>query len=152
MLQIFATSLDEAVSQKLLPELEVFDSPISAENQNSVISIVFPEFTCLCPKTGYPDFASIELYYVPGKSCVELKSWKLYLNSFRMIGTFHESVTHFLFEELKRILDPRWLMVVGDFFPRGNVNTTVVIETDGDRPRCADALIQRQRVHIRSFE
>jgi len=134
-----------------LPELEFFDSPFSPQNSNSVVKIVFPEFTCLCPKTGYPDFASIEIYYLPNKKCVELKSWKLYLNSFRNIGTFHERVTNFLFDELNQKLQPKWLRVVGDFFPRGNVNTTIVVESTSGRPACAESVFEKAKSHARSF-
>ena len=145
-----ATLLPDAIEQGLLPEFEFFDNPITAAN--GVIKIVFPEFTCLCPKTGYPDFGQISLYYLPNKNCIELKSWKLYLNSFRMIGTFHEAVTNHLFAEIVEKLDPKWAMVVGDFFPRGNVNTTVVLETETQRPTSADALIEIVKPHTRSFE
>ena len=144
--------LEDAVkSGGLLPDLEFFDSPFSPQNTNSVIKIVFPEFTCLCPKTGYPDFASIEIYYLPDKKCVELKSWKLYLNSFRNIGTFHERVVNFLFCELDKNLQPKWLRVVGDFFPRGNVNTTVVVESSGNRPDCAESVFENSKSCARSF-
>ena len=104
--------------------------------------IIFPEFTCVCPKTGYPDFAAIGLYYLPDKLCLELKSWKLYLNAFRMVGTFHETVTWHLFETIKKLLEPKWLLVTGDFYPRGNVDTTVVFEY-GNRPDGADLLVGR---------
>jgi 7-cyano-7-deazaguanine reductase len=116
-----------------------------------VVKIVFPEFTCLCPKTGYPDFASIEIYYLPAQKCVELKSWKLYLNSFRNLGTFHERVINFLFDELNKQLEPQWLRVVGDFFPRGNVNTTVVVESPNGRPYCAESVFENAKSHARSF-
>ena len=145
-----ATPLPQALEQGLLPEFELFDNPLTAAN--GVIKIVFPEFTCLCPKTGYPDFGTIALYYRPNKNCIELKSWKLYLNSFRMIGTFHEAVTNHLFNEIVEKLDPQWAMVVGDFFPRGNVNTTVVLETETPRPTSASALIEVVKPHTRSFE
>jgi 7-cyano-7-deazaguanine reductase len=133
------------------PDLEFFDSPFDEQKTNSVVKIVFPEFTCLCPKTGYPDFASIEVYYLPYKKCLELKSWKLYLNSFRNVGTFHESVINFLFNELNEKLQPRWLRVVGDFFPRGNVNTTVVIESPNGSPACAESVFENSKSHARSF-
>ncbi len=134
--------LEEAIEKGEMEELEFFDTPFdSEETKSGVIRIVFPEFTCVCPKTGYPDFANIKLYYLPNKKCVELKSWKLYLNSFRMVGTFHETVTHHIFEKLKNELDPKWMMVIGDFLPRGNVDTTVVFETNSPRPAGADVLI-----------
>ena len=136
-------SFEQALSEKLLPELETFPCPHdTAAVGSGCIRIVFPEFTCVCPKTGYPDFASIFLCYMPDKLCLELKSWKLYLNSFRMVGTFHESVTCHLFETLTKKLEPRWMVVAGDFLPRGNVATTVVFETQTPRPAGADLLIQ----------
>jgi len=143
--------LEDAVKMGKLPELEFFPSPFSAQNSNSVVKIVFPEFTCLCPKTGYPDFASIEIYYLPDQKCVELKSWKLYLNSFRNLGTFHERVVNFLFDELNTQLSPKWLRVVGDFFPRGNVNTTVAIESPIGRPQCAESVFEAAKSHARGF-
>ncbi|MCL1947894.1 MAG: preQ(1) synthase [Chitinivibrionia bacterium] len=142
---------ENAINFGELPDLEFFDSPFSSQNSNSVIKIVFPEFTCLCPKTGYPDFASIEIYYLPEKKCVELKSWKLYLNSFRNIGAFHESVVNFIFNELNEKLQPKWLRVVGDFFPRGNVNTTVVVESQSGRPDCAESVFENSKSRARSF-
>lgn len=146
------TLLEDAIKANQLPALETFSCPFdSPSTQSGIIRIVFPEFTCVCPKTGYPDFATIAIYYLPGKTCVELKSWKMYLNSFRMIGTFHETVTHHLFEELKRVLQPKWLLVVGDFFPRGNVDTTVVFETPVARPAGADLLIMPLKPHCREF-
>jgi 7-cyano-7-deazaguanine reductase len=147
-----AVILEDAVRKNLLPELETFPCPFDFKSSRSgVIRIVFPEFTCLCPRTGYPDFAKITVCYLPGKLCLELKSWKLYLNSFRMTGAFHEAVTFHLFETLKRTLSPQWLLVIGEFFPRGNVDTTVVFETPGKRPCGADLLIGPLVPHCRSF-
>jgi 7-cyano-7-deazaguanine reductase len=146
------TLLDTAISSGMLPAIETFPCPNQDKWQDTgVIRIIFPEFTCLCPKTGYPDFASIDLYYLPDKLCLELKSWKLYLNAFRMIGTFHETVTSFLFNEIKTRLSPKWALLAGDFFPRGNVNTTVVFETDSPRPKNADVLIKNYRPHCRTY-
>lgn len=136
--------LDQALRDKAFPDLETFPCPHdTASTQSGCIRIVFPEFTCVCPKTGYPDFAKITLCYLPDKLCLELKSWKLYLNSFRMIGTFHETVTNHLFETLKSVLSPKWMVIAGDFFPRGNVSTTVLFETSGPRPSGADLLLGR---------
>lgn len=89
------------------------------------IEISYPEFTCLCPRSGYPDFATIRLVYTPDKKVVELKSLKLYLNSFRDKAVSHESVTNLIFSELDKLLKPRKLEVVGDFNVRGNVKTVV---------------------------
>lgn len=145
--------LDTARDNGMLPPLETFPSPFDASSgqQAGVIRIVFPEFTCVCPKTGYPDFASIGLWYLPDKLCIELKSWKLYLNAFRMVGTFHETVTQHLFTTLEQQLQPAWLLVVGDFFPRGNVDTTVVMESPSPRPKGADLLIDPLQPRVRSF-
>jgi 7-cyano-7-deazaguanine reductase len=145
-------SLDEAVKNGSLPALSTFPCPFHEQSSGSgVIRIVFPEFTCVCPRTGYPDFASITVCYLPGGVCMELKSWKLYLNSFRMLGAFHEAVTAFLFETLDKLLAPRWLVVIGDFFPRGNVDTTIVFETKTARPGGADLLIGRLPPRCRDF-
>jgi 7-cyano-7-deazaguanine reductase len=144
--------LKDVVRKGIVPELETFPCPFDAKAARSgVIRIVFPEFTCVCPRTGYPDFAEITLWYLPGKRCLELKSWKLYLNAFRMVGAFHEAVTAHLFATLKKTLAPQWLLVVGDFFPRGNVDTTVVFETKGKRPVGADLLIKPNVPRCRGY-
>ncbi|NLG18314.1 MAG: NADPH-dependent 7-cyano-7-deazaguanine reductase QueF [Fibrobacter sp.] len=144
-------SLENALKSEGFPLLETFPCPYDPlVTKSGVIRIIFPEFTCVCPKTGYPDFASIGLYYLPGKLCLELKSWKIYLNSFRMVGTFHETVTHHLFEKVKDLLNPEWLLLTGDFFPRGNVDTTVVFET-GKRPAGTDLLISPLEPRCKGF-
>ncbi|MGM0443519.1 MAG: preQ(1) synthase [Fibrobacterota bacterium] len=142
------TPLDRACSTKIIPELELIDNPVSSRG---IIKIVFPEFTCVCPKTGYPDFGSIELYYQPDAKIVELKSWKLFLNSFRMVGTFHETVTQFIFSTVEEKIAPKWAMVIGDYFPRGNVDTTIVLETESPRPLSMDPLLTGKAPHSRSF-
>lgn len=86
-----------------------------------------PEFTCVCPKTGQPDFATIYIEYVPNKLCVELKSLKLYLWSFRNRGIFHEDGTNEIATHLRDILSPRYLKVVGDFKIRGGIHTEVEV-------------------------
>jgi 7-cyano-7-deazaguanine reductase len=98
-----------------------------------LISITLPEFTCLCPLSGYPDFAVMRLRYAPDKWCVELKSLKLYINSFRDQGAFHEAVTNQIADELIKLLKPRWLELVGDFNPRGNVKTVITVR-QGEPP------------------
>ena len=85
-----------------------------------------PEFTCLCPKTGQPDFARFEIRYTPDQRCVELKSLKLYLWSYRDEGAFHEAVTNRILDDLVAATDPRSMTVVGDFFVRGGIGTKVV--------------------------
>lgn len=94
-------------------------------DRDYTIDISFPEFTCLCPRSGYPDFATIRVTYTPDKRVVELKSLKLYLNSFRDRAVSHEAATNVIFDVLKRNLKPRRLEVVGDFNVRGNVKTII---------------------------
>ena len=145
-------TLDDALKNGTISPLETFPCPYNtAETESGVLRIVFPEFTCVCPKTGYPDFASIHLLYLPDQLCVELKSWKLFLNSFRMVGTFHEAATAFIFESVKKALSPKWALIAGDFFPRGNVDTTVLFETPTPRPRGADFLIKYLEPNCKGF-
>jgi 7-cyano-7-deazaguanine reductase len=87
-----------------------------------------PEFTCLCPKTGQPDFATLHLEYVPDATCVELKSLKLYIWSFRDEGAFHEAVTNRILDDLVSLLKPRFIRLTADFNVRGGIHTTVVAE------------------------
>jgi 7-cyano-7-deazaguanine reductase len=94
-------------------------------DRDYVIDISFPEFTCVCPRSGYPDFATIRITYTPDKKVVELKSLKLFLNSFRDKEVSHEGVTNLIFDTLKKNLTPRRLEVVGDFNVRGNVKTVI---------------------------
>lgn len=89
------------------------------------VEITYPEFTCLCPASGYPDFAVIKVAYVPDASIVELKSLKLYLNAFREKAASHEAAVNVIFDDLCKLLKPRSLEVVGDFNVRGNVKTVV---------------------------
>lgn len=111
--------------------LELWDNPSPERDYN--IEISFPEFTCLCPRSGYPDFATIRVNYIPDRKVVELKTLKLYLNSFRNVYISHEEATNRIFDELKRKLRPRYLEVVGDFNPRGNVKTVIRVASP-DRP------------------
>ena len=146
------TALEDALKNGMLPPIDIFPCPFNAKAEGSgVIRIVFPEFTCVCPRTGYPDFAKITLCYQPDRRCIELKSWKLYLSSFRMVGAFHEAMTAHLFTAIKNILEPKWLLIIGDFFPRGNVDTTVVFETPTERPCGADLLIEPPEPYCRDF-
>jgi 7-cyano-7-deazaguanine reductase len=108
--------------------LELWKNP--APDREYEIHIDFPEFTCLCPRSGYPDFATIKILYVPDKKIVELRSLKLYLNAFRSVPVSHEEVTNRIYAELERTLTPRFLEVIGDFNPRGNVKTVVRVCSD----------------------
>ncbi|MDH5730002.1 MAG: preQ(1) synthase, partial [Gammaproteobacteria bacterium] len=87
-----------------------------------------PEFTCLCPKTGQPDFATIKLEYVPERSCIELKSLKMYIWSYRNEGAFHEAVTNQMLQDFVKASSPRFMRVTGVFNVRGGIYTTVVAE------------------------
>lgn len=106
--------------------LEFFDNP--KPDRDYTIRIETPEFTCLCPVTGQPDFATIQLHYVPNTRCVELKSYKLYLWAYRNAGAFHEAVTNQILDHLVDLLAPRFLRVEAKFNVRGGIYTTVVAE------------------------
>ncbi len=107
-------------------ELETFANPEPARDYT--IRMQIPEFTCLCPRTGQPDFATLELEYVPHERCVELKSLKLYIWSFRDRGAFHEAVTNEIADYLQRAAQPRFLRLTARFNVRGGIYTTVVAE------------------------
>lgn len=107
-------------------ELETFPNP--RVERDYTIRMQMPEFTCLCPKTGQPDFATLDLEYVPDKLCVELKSLKLYIWSFRDRGAFHEAVTNEIADHLARALDPRFLRLTARFNVRGGIYTSIVVE------------------------
>lgn len=107
-------------------DLETFPNP--APTRDLRIHMEIPEFTCLCPKTGQPDFATLVLDYVPDRLCVELKSLKLYVWSYRDQGAFHEAVTHRILDDLVRATRPRFMRLKAKFFVRGGVFTTVVAE------------------------
>ena len=92
------------------------------------IEFTCPEFTCVCPRSGFPDFATIRIKYVPDQHCVELKSLKLYINSFRDKKVFHEDVTNSIIQDMIDLLDPHYISVVGDFTVRGNVHTVITAE------------------------
>jgi 7-cyano-7-deazaguanine reductase len=106
--------------------LETFANP--SPERDYEIRFECPEFTCLCPMTGQPDFATFRISYVPGEKCVELKSLKLYLWSFRNEGHFHEAVTNRILDDLVATLQPRRARVEGDFAVRGGIHTVVVAE------------------------
>ena len=119
-------------------QLEAWPNP--KPERNYVIRFEIPEFTCLCPRSGYPDFATMVVEYVPDASVVELKSLKLYINGYRDRGISHEAATNEILDDLMRVLSPRWMRVVGEFNVRGNIKTTVTAEHaqadyTGVRPR-----------------
>ncbi len=106
--------------------LESFPNP--HPRRDYLVRMQIPEFTCLCPKTGQPDFATLFLDYVPDRKCVELKSLKLYIWSYRGEGAFHEAVTHRILDDLVRLLAPRFMRLTARFFVRGGIFTSVVAE------------------------
>jgi 7-cyano-7-deazaguanine reductase len=109
--------------------LETFPNP--QPEREYTIRMRIPEFTCLCPKTGQPDFATLHLEYVPGPTCVELKSLKLYVWSFRDEGAFHEAVTNRILDDLVAATAPRFMRLTAEFGVRGGIYTSVVAEHRG---------------------
>jgi len=106
--------------------LETFENP--QQERDYTIRIQVPEFTCLCPKTGQPDFAELTVEYIPDQLCVELKALKLYVWSFRDKGAFHEAVTNQILEDLVATTQPRFMRLTAEFNVRGGIYTTVVAE------------------------
>jgi 7-cyano-7-deazaguanine reductase len=107
-------------------DLETFPNP--HPDRDYTIRIRTPEFTCLCPKTGQPDFATLQLEYVPDQACIELKSWKLYVWSFRDEGAFHEDVSNRILNDLVKACQPRFMRLHAEFNVRGGVYTDVTVE------------------------
>jgi len=107
-------------------KLDTFDNP--KHNRDYTIRITLPEFTCLCPKTGQPDFAKLFLEYVPNKKCIELKSLKMYIWSFRDEGAFHEAVTNQILDDLVSAVNPNYMKLKAVFNVRGGVYTTVICD------------------------
>ncbi len=114
------------MSSKTSPSLETFPNPNPERDYE--ISMECPEFTCLCPKTGQPDFATIKIIYTPDSLCIELKSLKLYLWSYRDQGAFHEAVTNEILDDLVAAVSPRKMKIIGDFYVRGGIHTIVSAE------------------------
>lgn len=114
------------MTEKSSENLETFENP--APDNDYTISIAVPEFTCLCPKSGQPDFAELEINYVPDRLCIELKSLKLYIWSYRDKGAFHEAVTNQILEDLVKAIDPRFMRLTAQFNVRGGIYTTVTAE------------------------
>ena len=107
------------------PSRELVTVPNPRPNREYEVEMVCPEFTCLCPVTGQPDFATYRITYVPGDRLVELKSLKLYLWSYRNEGAYHEDVTNRILDDLVAACGPRRMTVVGEFLPRGGITTVV---------------------------
>jgi 7-cyano-7-deazaguanine reductase len=109
-----------------MSKIETF--PNKVKNRNYNINITCPEFTSICPKTGQPDFAIIKISYIPDKLCIELKSFKLYMFSYRNIGEFHEHVTNKILDDFVKACNPKYASITGDFNVRGGIKTVVEAE------------------------
>lgn len=114
------------MATRLGPNLETFPNPSPERDYH--IHMEIPEFSCLCPKTGQPDFATLLLDYIPERACIELKSLKLYIWSFRNEGAFHEAVTNRILNDLVAAAQPRFMRLTAKFYVRGGIFTTVVAE------------------------
>lgn len=110
-------------------KLESFDN--RTQDRDYEVKFTCPEFTCLCPRSGFPDFATILIKYRPKKKCVELKSLKLYINQFRDHKIYHEDVTNMILNDLVKLLDPKFIEVQADFNVRGNIHTLVTAQHEG---------------------
>ena len=110
--------------------LDTFDNP--KPGRDFTIRIDIPEFTCLCPMTGQPDFATITIEYVPNELCVELKALKLYMWSFREQGAFHEAVTNEILDDIVKVISPNFMRIRAEFNVRGGIYTNVIVEHKDD--------------------
>ncbi|MCK5830478.1 MAG: NADPH-dependent 7-cyano-7-deazaguanine reductase QueF [Methylococcales bacterium] len=119
------------MSTKPSKNLDTFDNP--KPGRDFTIRIDIPEFTCLCPMTGQPDFATITIEYVPNKLCVELKALKLYMWSFREQGAFHEAVTNEMLDDIVKVISPNFIRIRAEFNVRGGIYTTIVAEHKDDK-------------------
>ena len=113
------------------PKLELFDNP--SQQRDYCITIRCPEFTSVCPRTGQPDFGEITIEYCPDKLCIELKSLKFYLQSYRNEGIFYEAVTNEILDDLSGESRPRWMKITSRFTPRGGITTEVTAEYKADK-------------------
>jgi len=111
--------------EQQITEAQLEAVPNPAADREYRIDLTCPEFTCLCPRSGFPDFATIYIAYVPNQTIVELKSLKLYINKYRNEYVFHEAVVNRILDDLVALLEPRWLEVVGDFNVRGNIHPVI---------------------------
>jgi 7-cyano-7-deazaguanine reductase len=129
---------EEQRGSKMIREAELERFPNRTKKRKYTIEFTCPEFTCLCPKTGFPDFATIFIRYSPDEWCVELKSLKLYINKFRDQGVFHEDVTNIIADDIIELLDPAELEVIADFNVRGNIHTLVTVQHSKSSVKFAD--------------
>ncbi len=120
-----ALKLSRADGERAIREAKLLRFPNRTQVRKYTVEFTIPEFTCICPVSGFPDFATISIKYVPREFCVELKALKLYINQFRDRGIFHEDVPNKILNDLVELLDPWEMEVVGDFSVRGNIKTVV---------------------------
>jgi 7-cyano-7-deazaguanine reductase len=118
--------------ERQIAEARLEAVPNPSPERHYRIDLTCPEFTCLCPRSGFPDFATIYISYVPDRTIVELKSLKLYINKFRNEYVFHEKAINQILNDLVELLDPRWIEVVGDFSVRGNIHTVITTRHSAD--------------------
>ena len=118
-------STERANGRKQIAEAKLLRFKNRTTHRRYVIDMTSPEFTCICPVSGFPDFATLHIHYVPKDWCVELKSLKLYINQFRDQGIYHEDVTNKIMDELVDLLDPWEMKVIADFQVRGNIKTII---------------------------
>ncbi len=118
--------LQKDIRRLKTPKIEAWENQY--RDRDYIVTLEIPEFTCICPKTGLPDFAVIRLQYKPDRSCVELKSFKLYLVSYRDVGIFHEHAVNKILDDFVKASSPRWAHMEMVFNPRGGITTTVEAE------------------------
>ncbi|NQT26404.1 NADPH-dependent 7-cyano-7-deazaguanine reductase QueF [candidate division KSB1 bacterium] len=118
--------------EKKIRDAKLTPVPNQYPDRDYEVSISLPEFTCKCPMTGYPDFATINIKYCPDQEIIELKSLKLYINQFRDESHFHEAIVNKILDDLVACIHPRWMQIEGDFNPRGNVKTVVSVQYKQD--------------------
>lgn len=113
------------------PAFELFDNP--RPGRDYTITIRVPEFTSVCPKTGQPDYGTITIEYIPNKTCIELKSLKMYMQSYRNQGVFYECLTNDILDDLVKACKPRWMKVTSQFTPRGGITTDVTVQYHAEK-------------------
>ena len=118
--------LQQSIKKLNTPKIEVWENKY--KDKDFWVEMDVPEFTCICPKTGLPDYAKLQIKYRPDKDCIELKSFKYYINSYRDIGVFHEHVINKILDDFVKACKPRQVMITGRFNARGGITTTVTTE------------------------
>ncbi|MBF0531533.1 MAG: NADPH-dependent 7-cyano-7-deazaguanine reductase QueF [Candidatus Omnitrophica bacterium] len=124
-------NLQAHVRTMKIPGIEVWENQYAGRNYT--IHLEIPEFTCICPKTGLPDFGAIVIDYIPAKTCLELKSLKMYIIAYRDKGIFHEHLVNRILDDLVAACQPKWMRVEGNIMPRGGIHTMVSAEYKGKK-------------------